>query len=100
MRTLMMQNDIMSMVAKFTGGKRTNLIMNGIYKSRCYGVGLAYSFGRNDHLLGAFQEKEILNAILYNSKKRTEITTEKRRKNLKPKILDTVKIAPNLTLLK
>ncbi|KAK4885719.1 hypothetical protein RN001_001990 [Aquatica leii] len=31
----------MSLVAKFTGGKRTNLVQRGSYQRRCYGAGLS-----------------------------------------------------------
>ncbi|KAK4886137.1 hypothetical protein RN001_002408 [Aquatica leii] len=41
----------MSVIAKFTGGKRTNLIQRGVYRFRCFGAGLAYNWGPSFHKL-------------------------------------------------
>ncbi|KAF5281723.1 hypothetical protein FQR65_LT14563 [Abscondita terminalis] len=39
----------MSLVAKFVGGKRTNLVQRGSYQRRCYGAGLSFNLGPSWH---------------------------------------------------
>lgn len=50
----------MSMVAKFTGGKRSNLVLRGIYQNRCVGAALAYNSGYTFHKLSSLKNKKYL----------------------------------------
>ncbi|KAK5639970.1 hypothetical protein RI129_010781 [Pyrocoelia pectoralis] len=68
----------MAKVAKFTGGKRTNLIQRNIYRTRCFGAALSYNHSGNIHtsLLKSDVDEIYLNR--YCMKKRKAV--QQRRK--------------------
>lgn len=51
----------MALVAKFTGGKRTNLIMGDTYEARCQGAALSYNKDALFHKFASNKNKIFLN---------------------------------------
>lgn len=71
----------MSVISKFTGGKRTNLVQRGIYESRCVGAGLAYNMGSSFHKLSTKLNKHFLEQFCAKRTKK-KVCKKKIKKNI------------------
>ncbi|KAK5639486.1 hypothetical protein RI129_011978 [Pyrocoelia pectoralis] len=69
----------MSIVSKFTGGKRTNLVMKNMYLTRCAGAALSYNIGH--------QAKPVV-AIVFQNKRQPNILLKNKRKHIYVNILN------------
>lgn len=75
----------MSIISKFTGGKRTNLIQRGQYKTRCIGAGLSFNSGISFHTMSTKGHKHFLTTFCSRRLKRKMYKKKTPRKSKTPK---------------
>ncbi|KAK4882549.1 hypothetical protein RN001_005868 [Aquatica leii] len=77
----------MSLVSKFSGGKRVNYVLRGSYQRQCYGAALCFNSGSSWHKYNLPDLNERHRITLYsrkeNMKRNINVFTQKKYKSIK-----------------